>query len=298
MKDVLVGISQATCPQSFKRDTVAIWFAAKDKRTPWYARALAILVAAYALSPIDLVPDFIPVLGYLDDLVLIPAGIALTLKLIPAEVMADARLKAEASLAKPATWWMTALIILGMDRLSWRCSFGSSCRCSKIKVQLGKLLEPGECMVTNYIISIGFVLLGAWSLYRAYAPRIKSQKAINWPTTEAEILETDIEEDRVRSATGKANIAFTPTVRYTYLVNGTRYEGNRITFSRAGFDFLDASNIRDQFVVGEKTARALQSCFPCRIRPAPKIHCRDVLAYPGLFHFHHWIDIVAFVVFQ
>ena len=98
--------------RSLQRDTVAVWFAAKDKRTPWYARALAVLVTAYALSPVDLVPDFIPVLGYLDDLVLIPAGIALTLKLIPAEVMADARLKAEASLAKPATWWMTALIIL------------------------------------------------------------------------------------------------------------------------------------------------------------------------------------------
>jgi len=97
---------------TLKRDTVAVWFAAKDKRTPWYARGLAILVAAYAFSPIDLVPDFIPVLGYLDDLVLVPAGIALTLKLIPPEVMADARLKAEDSLAKPATWWMTALIMV------------------------------------------------------------------------------------------------------------------------------------------------------------------------------------------
>jgi uncharacterized membrane protein YkvA (DUF1232 family) len=98
--------------RSLQRDTLAVWFAAKDKRTPWYARALAVLVTAYALSPIDLVPDFIPVLGYLDDLVLIPAGIALTLKLIPVEVIADARLKSDASLAKPATWWMTALIIL------------------------------------------------------------------------------------------------------------------------------------------------------------------------------------------
>jgi len=98
--------------RSLKRDTLAIWYAAKDKRTPWYARALAVLVAAYALSPIDLIPDFIPVLGYLDDLVLIPAGIALTLKLIPAEVMADARVKAEISLTKPVTWWMTVLIIL------------------------------------------------------------------------------------------------------------------------------------------------------------------------------------------
>ncbi len=95
-----------------KRDTLAIWYAAKDKRTPWYARALAVLVAAYALSPLDLIPDFIPVLGYLDDLILIPAGIALTLKLVPAAVISDARIAAEKSLAKPVTWWMTALIIL------------------------------------------------------------------------------------------------------------------------------------------------------------------------------------------
>jgi uncharacterized membrane protein YkvA (DUF1232 family) len=101
-----------TRTRALKRDTLAIWFAAKDKRTPWYARAMAALVAAYALSPVDLIPDFIPVLGYLDDLVLIPAGIALSLKLIPAEVMNDARIKAETSLAKPVTWWMTALIVL------------------------------------------------------------------------------------------------------------------------------------------------------------------------------------------
>jgi uncharacterized membrane protein YkvA (DUF1232 family) len=106
----LASLKERAC--LLQRDTLAVWFAAKDKRTPWYARALALLVTAYALSPIDLVPDFIPVRGYLDDLVLIPAGIALTLKLIPAEVMADARLKAEVSLAKPATWWVTALIIL------------------------------------------------------------------------------------------------------------------------------------------------------------------------------------------
>ena len=79
---------------------------------PGYARLLAVVVAAYALSPVDLIPDFIPVLGYLDDLILIPAGIALTLRLIPPEVMADARSRAESSLAKPNPWWMTLLIIL------------------------------------------------------------------------------------------------------------------------------------------------------------------------------------------
>ncbi len=95
-----------------KRDTLALWYASRDMRTPWYASLLAVVVAAYALSPIDLIPDFIPVLGYLDDLILIPAGIALTLRLIPLEVMADARARAESSLAKPNPWWMTLLIIL------------------------------------------------------------------------------------------------------------------------------------------------------------------------------------------
>ncbi len=74
-----------------KHETYALYLAARDPRTPWYARALALAIAAYAASPIDLIPDFIPVLGYLDDLTLVPAGIWLVLKWIPAEVMAEAR---------------------------------------------------------------------------------------------------------------------------------------------------------------------------------------------------------------
>lgn len=95
-----------------KRDTLAVWYAALDPRTPWYAKAAAGLVTAYAFSPIDLVPDFVPILGYLDDLVLIPAGIALTLKLIPVEVMEDARIKAAEQEKKPVNWWVGSLIIL------------------------------------------------------------------------------------------------------------------------------------------------------------------------------------------
>ena len=95
-----------------KRDTLAVWYASRDKRTPRYGRLLAVVVAAYALSPLDLIPDFIPILGYLDDLVLIPAGIALTLHLIPPEVMAAARVRADYSITKPNPWWMTLLIIL------------------------------------------------------------------------------------------------------------------------------------------------------------------------------------------
>ena len=98
--------------KTLRRDTVAVYFASRDPRTPWYARVLAVVIAVYAFSPIDLIPDFVPVLGYLDDLILIPAGITLTLRLIPAAVMQDARLKADDSIAKPSTWWMTLLIIL------------------------------------------------------------------------------------------------------------------------------------------------------------------------------------------
>jgi uncharacterized membrane protein YkvA (DUF1232 family) len=77
-----------------KKEIQALVIAYRDPRTPWYARAWALIVVAYALSPIDLIPDFIPVLGYLDDLVLLPLGIALAIKLIPAEVLAEARVMA------------------------------------------------------------------------------------------------------------------------------------------------------------------------------------------------------------
>jgi len=72
-----------------------LYLAAGDRRTPWYAKALALCTAAYALSPVDLIPDFVPVLGYLDDLIIVPAGIALTIRLIPAEVLEEAREKAK-----------------------------------------------------------------------------------------------------------------------------------------------------------------------------------------------------------
>jgi uncharacterized membrane protein YkvA (DUF1232 family) len=79
--------------RNLKREVRAVYLAMRDPRTPWYARLLAVAVVAYAFSPIDLIPDPIPVLGYLDDLVLLPLGIALTLKLIPSEVMAECRLQ-------------------------------------------------------------------------------------------------------------------------------------------------------------------------------------------------------------
>ena len=116
--------------KNLKRDTYALYFAYRDPRTPWYARMFAGLVAAYLLSPIDLIPDFIPVLGYLDDLIIAPAGIALALKMIPSEVMADARQRAELELAngKPVNCvaavvvvliWIIVLFFLARWVISW-----------------------------------------------------------------------------------------------------------------------------------------------------------------------------------
>jgi uncharacterized membrane protein YkvA (DUF1232 family) len=87
--------------ERLRRELDAIWRAARDPRTPWYAKWLALAVVAYALSPIDLIPDFIPVLGYLDDLVLVPLGIWLVLRLIPSAVLAEHRAAARARVARP-----------------------------------------------------------------------------------------------------------------------------------------------------------------------------------------------------
>lgn len=98
--------------RALKHETIALYFAFRDARTPWYAKILAALVLAYAFSPIDLIPDFIPVLGYLDDLIIVPAGIALTLKLIPPEVMDEARLTASAKNPERSVGWIGAGIII------------------------------------------------------------------------------------------------------------------------------------------------------------------------------------------
>lgn len=96
--------------RALKRETVALYFAARDPRTPLAAKVLAAVVVAYALSPIDLIPDFVPVIGLLDDLVLLPLGVALVLRLIPPEAMAAGRAKAEAALALPKN--MTAAVVI------------------------------------------------------------------------------------------------------------------------------------------------------------------------------------------
>jgi uncharacterized membrane protein YkvA (DUF1232 family) len=108
--------------KALKREVVALWFAYRDPRTPWFAKALAMVIVAYALSPIDLIPDFIPVLGYLDELILLPGAIYLALKLIPAEVLEAARGRAAGWLdrsSKPGSWLAAGVIVLIWLALAW-----------------------------------------------------------------------------------------------------------------------------------------------------------------------------------
>ena len=94
-----------------RRDAHALYLAARDPRVPWYAKVFAAAIAAYALSPIDLIPDFIPVLGYLDDLLLLPLGIALVARLIPPDVMAELRAVAAAALDRPVSRTAASAIV-------------------------------------------------------------------------------------------------------------------------------------------------------------------------------------------
>lgn len=118
-----IGTTLRAKAHSLKRETMALYYAARDPRTPLAAKLITVLVVAYALSPIDLIPDFIPVLGLLDDLILVPLGIALALRLIPAEAMAEGRAKADAALARPKSYaaaiviilvWLAAALLLSM----------------------------------------------------------------------------------------------------------------------------------------------------------------------------------------
>ncbi len=102
------------------KETASLYYAAVDKRTPWYAKVLAIAVVAYALSPIDLIPDFIPILGYLDDLLIVPLGVALAVRMIPSQLMDEFRAKAkEAGFGGGTSWGKTAAIVIGA---LWLCA--------------------------------------------------------------------------------------------------------------------------------------------------------------------------------
>ena len=106
--------------RQLKQHTMTVYFAARDPRTPWPVRLLALAVAAYALSPIDLIPDFIPVLGLLDDLVIVPLGLALVVRWTPPEVLAAARERAAQATERPVSrvaalaigaLWLAALVV-------------------------------------------------------------------------------------------------------------------------------------------------------------------------------------------
>ncbi len=100
--------------KKLKTDIPAVFLALKRKETPWYAKIVAAIVVVYALSPIDLVPDFIPVLGYLDDIIILPALIALTLKLIPKSVFSECQIQSEGMWqnGKPKKWYYAIPFVL------------------------------------------------------------------------------------------------------------------------------------------------------------------------------------------
>ena len=106
-----------------RRDTVALWFAVRDKRTPLWLRSLGYLIVAYALSPVDLIPDFLPVIGYLDELILLPAGLWLMIKFMPQAVLADSRRRADNWLAqgnqRPRSKLGAAIVIVIWITLAW-----------------------------------------------------------------------------------------------------------------------------------------------------------------------------------
>ena len=98
--------------RAIRRDAHAVYLAARDPRTPWYAKALAACVAGYALSPLDLIPDFIPVLGYLDDVVIVPLGILAAARLIPPEVWAESRSAAALAAERPVSLGAVGVIVV------------------------------------------------------------------------------------------------------------------------------------------------------------------------------------------
>jgi uncharacterized membrane protein YkvA (DUF1232 family) len=122
MSDMSMLDSAKRWARGITRDAVALWLAARDPRVPWYAKAAAGAVAAYALSPIDLIPDFIPVIGYLDDLLIVPLGIMLAVKLVPAGLMQefrDAATRRARPVGKAGLVFMIAVWILAALALLW-----------------------------------------------------------------------------------------------------------------------------------------------------------------------------------
>ncbi len=98
--------------RTIKKDVLVVWLVVKDQRTPVWIKILALIIAAYALSPIDLIPDFIPVLGYVDDIIIVPLGLLLVMKLAPQEILDDCRIRASLLAERPVNRWAAGVIIL------------------------------------------------------------------------------------------------------------------------------------------------------------------------------------------
>ncbi len=105
--------------RQLKQYTLTVYYVARDPRTPAYVRLLALLVAAYALSPIDLIPDFIPVIGYLDDLLIVPLGLALVVRLTPPDVLKAAQAKAEQTASRPVSYAAAFFFVLLWLAVAW-----------------------------------------------------------------------------------------------------------------------------------------------------------------------------------
>ena len=112
MPEILTSLKQKA--KSLKTEIYVLYLAYKDPRVPWYAKAFMLVVVAYFLSPIDLIPDFIPVLGYVDDLIIVPAGIFLALKMIPRDVMEECRGKARSEPIAGKAKWIATLVIISV----------------------------------------------------------------------------------------------------------------------------------------------------------------------------------------
>ena len=107
-----------TWARRMKRDTLALYLASRDPRVPWHAKTMAMVTAAYALSPIDLIPDFIPVLGYLDELIILPLFIYVTIRLIPPDIMVELRAQADQHLSENRPRSMTGAVVIILIWLS------------------------------------------------------------------------------------------------------------------------------------------------------------------------------------
>ena len=105
--------------RTIKRDVIALYLAARDPRVPWRAKIIAAFVAAYALSPIDLIPDFIPIFGYLDDVILVPAGILLAVWLIPKNLMVEFRAQADLRKSRPISRFAAIAVIADRNSRSY-----------------------------------------------------------------------------------------------------------------------------------------------------------------------------------